>query len=170
MCQEVENWGEDACKRCRFFKVQRHDEDPRCCISHMKQEDSGRFHVSPYCKRDKRIKELKVHILLFHGPNELDLRDQFLNHLDVPVYFEKDLRKIASVFSCLSFFIGNDTGTTHIVAAVGVPLIVIFGPTPADEWKPWGKEFVALQGQENSCENVSIDEVYHKIKTILKMN
>jgi heptosyltransferase II len=116
----------------------------------------------------KLVKELNAQILLFHGPNETGLRDQFLSSLKVPVFFDKDLRKIASVFSCLSFFIGNDTGTTHMVAAVGVPLVVVFGPTSAAEWKPWGKEFVALQGQENSCENVSVDDVYTNIKMIVQ--
>ena len=116
----------------------------------------------------KLVKELNAQILLFHGPNEIDLRDQLLNSLDVPVFFEKDLRKIASVFSCLSFFIGNDTGTTHMIAAVGIPLIVIFGPTPASEWKPWGEEFIALQGTENSCENISVDDVYTNIKMIIQ--
>ena len=109
-------------------------------------------------------RELDVQILMFHGPAETDLRDQFLRELSVPVYFGRDLRKLAAIFSCLSFFIGNDTGTTHMVAAVGTPLIVIFGPTPAQEWKPWGDKISALQGKNGDCENVAVETVLEIVK------
>jgi|SRR5579863_8312610 len=37
-----------------------------------------------------------------------------------------------------SLFIGNDTGLMHIAAASGVPTLGLFGPSPIDQYAPWG--------------------------------
>jgi heptosyltransferase III len=34
-------------------------------------------------------------------------------------------------------FVGNDSGPAHIAAAVGVPLVVLFGPASSVRWRPW---------------------------------
>lgn len=43
--------------------------------------------------------------------------------------------------ACLArcvLYIGNDSGLTHVAAAVGVPTLGLFGPTPAGLYAPWG--------------------------------
>ena len=37
------------------------------------------------------------------------------------------------------FYIGNDSGITHLAAAVGAPVIAIFGPTDPSVWGPRGE-------------------------------
>ena len=37
-----------------------------------------------------------------------------------------------------ALFIGNDTGLMHIAAASGVPTLGLFGPSPIDQYAPWG--------------------------------
>ena len=44
------------------------------------------------------------------------------------------LRETMGVLTHLSLFVGNDTGVNHIAAALGVPTIALFGPTPAHKW------------------------------------
>lgn len=34
-------------------------------------------------------------------------------------------------------FVGNDSGPTHIAAALGVPIIVLFGSSDSQAWHPW---------------------------------
>jgi ADP-heptose:LPS heptosyltransferase len=36
-------------------------------------------------------------------------------------------------------FIGNDSGITHLAAAVGAPTLAVFGPTDPALWAPRGK-------------------------------
>jgi len=129
----------------------------------------NRWAVTHFIAVALRSAQLSAQVLLFYGPNETDLRDQFLQVCPAATYFGRDLRKLAVVFSCLSVFLGNDTGTTHMAAAVGTPTIVIFGPTPANEWKPWGKKCIALQGRDGDCENVSEEEVYKQIKKMIRL-
>lgn len=50
-----------------------------------------------------------------------------------------DLLTGAAVLRRASLFIGNDTGLMHIAAASGVPTLGLFGPTPVEQYAPWGE-------------------------------
>lgn len=54
----------------------------------------------------------------------------------------QDLLPICESARCI---IGNDTGTAHLVAATGTPMLVIFGPTDPRRAKPVGTHVIALQ-------------------------
>jgi len=57
------------------------------------------------------------------------------------------LLQLASVMEGCWFFIGNDSGISHMAAALGLPTLVIFGPTDQRVWSPRGKKvFVVCRG------------------------
>jgi ADP-heptose:LPS heptosyltransferase len=47
-----------------------------------------------------------------------------------------DLVALAAVISRLSLLITPDTGPMHLAAAVGTPLVALFGPSSPDRWGP----------------------------------
>jgi heptosyltransferase-3 len=49
-----------------------------------------------------------------------------------------DLLTAAAVLRRCALFIGNDTGLMHIAAAVGTPTLGLFGPSPIEQYAPWG--------------------------------
>jgi lipopolysaccharide heptosyltransferase III len=49
-----------------------------------------------------------------------------------------DLLTAAAAVRRCALFIGNDTGLMHIVAAVGTPTLGLFGPSPIEQYAPWG--------------------------------
>jgi heptosyltransferase-2 len=107
--------------------------------------------------------------LLFWGPPEEDLRDAFVAsarraHTLVP---PATLRNLAAWFSQCDLVVCNDTGVMHLCASAGVPLLALFGPTPAQEWKPWGEKFTALQGDEGRVDAISVDEAHRAMTRIL---
>jgi ADP-heptose:LPS heptosyltransferase len=57
---------------------------------------------------------------------------------------------LASVIEGCRAFIGNDSGITHMAAALGVPTVAIFGPTDPGRWAPRGKH-VAVVRREVPC-------------------
>jgi ADP-heptose:LPS heptosyltransferase len=49
-----------------------------------------------------------------------------------------DLYQLACWLAEASLYIGSDSGITHLAAAVGTPVLAIFGPTDPAVWAPRG--------------------------------
>ncbi len=82
------------------------------------------------------------------------------------------LSLLAAVLEQCETFIGNDSGVAHLAAGLGVPAIVLFGPTLPKHWAPLGHHVVALRdpddckacagrrGDEHTCfNNISVENV-----------
>ena len=50
-----------------------------------------------------------------------------------------DLLTAAAVLRRCALFIGNDTGLMHVAAAAGTPTLGLFGPSPVEQYAPWGR-------------------------------
>jgi len=50
------------------------------------------------------------------------------------------LLQLASVMEACWLYVGNDSGVSHMAAALGLPTIVIFGPTDQRVWSPKGEK------------------------------
>lgn len=63
-----------------------------------------------------------------------------------------DLRQVAKVLAGSRAYLGNDTGLAHLAEAVGVPAIVIYGPTTSGMgFGPWRKESVSIELPSLGC-------------------
>jgi ADP-heptose:LPS heptosyltransferase len=60
------------------------------------------------------------------------------------------LLQLASVMMGCRLFIGNDSGISHMAAALGLPTVAIFGPTDPRVWSPRG-ENVSVVRKEIPC-------------------
>ncbi len=47
------------------------------------------------------------------------------------------LGEVKSLLGGASLFIGNDSGPAHMAAALGLPVLVIFGDSDPQVWRPW---------------------------------
>jgi ADP-heptose:LPS heptosyltransferase len=59
-----------------------------------------------------------------------------------------DLLTAAAVLQRCALFIGNDTGLMHIAAAVGTPTLGLFGPSPSDQYAPWGPQTALVRSTD----------------------
>jgi heptosyltransferase III len=69
------------------------------------------------------------------GPAETALEPIF-RKLDLPVLKDLDLQTVSGIARIAAAFVGNDSGVSHLAAAVGTSGVVIFGPTDPSRWRP----------------------------------
>jgi len=58
-----------------------------------------------------------------------------------------DLAQLAALIARCAVYVGNDSGVTHLAAAVGTPTIAIFGPSNEQRWAPRGPRVLILRHQ-----------------------
>ncbi len=86
-------------------------------------------------------------LLLVEGPAEPGLGRQLSGALHGQVLLAESLplALLAGLLSCCSFYVGNDSGISHLAAAVGVRSVVLFGPTSPEHWAPLGERVTFLR-------------------------
>ncbi len=71
----------------------------------------------------------------------------------------ENLLDLARWLAGAQLYIGNDTGITHLAAAVGIPVIALFGPTSPAIWAPRGDTVKVL------CE-ATVDDVISAVASV----
>jgi ADP-heptose:LPS heptosyltransferase len=69
------------------------------------------------------------------------------------------LSDIKDLLAGAALFLGNDSGPAHMAAALGVPVLVLFGPSDADVWRPWKAVSETLAGAGGDIRNIPVDQV-----------
>lgn len=86
-------------------------------------------------------------LIVTAGPADEHLLPALTLHASrVTIVTGLDLLQLASVLSHAQCCLGNDSGVTHLAAALGVPTVAVFGPTDASVWAPLGPHVTVVQG------------------------
>jgi ADP-heptose:LPS heptosyltransferase len=87
-------------------------------------------------------------ILLILGPAEEGAQDvkRLMARAKPSVADQLPLVQLAGVLKTCSVYLGNDSGITHLAAALGVPTVVIFGSTDPAVWGPWAPGAKIISG------------------------
>jgi heptosyltransferase-3 len=80
-----------------------------------------------------------LRIILTGSQKETEILREIATSLSVPPIVMDDIsiRHLAALLEGASLFIGNDSGPTHMAAALKVPLVVLFGSSDSGVWYPW---------------------------------
>jgi len=75
------------------------------------------------------------------------------------------LRTVAGLLARCRVYIGNDSGMSHLAAAVGAPTVAIFGPTDPRVWGPRGPH-VRIVGEPDAggLDAVTVEEVLDAVR------
>ncbi len=79
-------------------------------------------------------------IVILGGPGDAETAQRVSEGLDTPALNlagQLSLRETASVLSLMRIVVTNDTGPMHIAAAVGAPLVAVYGPSNSRRYRPW---------------------------------
>jgi ADP-heptose:LPS heptosyltransferase len=89
------------------------------------------------------------------GPAEVSLQ-RFLADQGHAVITQQSLGTVAAISKMASAFVGNDSGMSHLAAAVGTPGVVLFGSTDPDRWRPLGPVQIL---RRDPIETIEVTEV-----------
>src|SRR5262249_38713939 len=101
----------------------------------------------------------EARILLIEGPADAERLRQFEAHGrgNPPRRLsQRPLTWFAAILSCCDRFSGSDSGITPLAAAVGVPVLALFGPTDPAVWGPRGR---AVQIIRRPLDDLTVAEV-----------
>jgi heptosyltransferase-2 len=92
-------------------------------------------------------------VLLLSGPADalpVRLVAEKLQGVPYTPVADLPLALVAAIVERCAGYVGNDSGITHLAAAVGVPVVAVFGPTDPALWAPRGRAVTVLRGRETA--------------------
>jgi len=127
---------------------------------------------------DRIIEELAVRIV-FTGSDRRQLEhiQSRMKSPSVNLGGQTTLRDLAYLYQRSALLITTDSGPMHLAAAVGTPVIALFGPTDPSRTGPYGKGHVVIR-KDLSCSpcflkkcesmecmaDITIEEVFHVVR------
>jgi len=104
---------------------------------------------------DRLIAETGGRVVLVGAPAERVVAGQVVAHMKkqgaVNLAGETDLRELIGILSLADILVSNDTGPAHIAAALGRPVLTIFGPTNEFQTAPRGHCTSMLRAEGIEC-------------------
>jgi len=97
---------------------------------------------------DRLADELDAAIVVTAGPSEAELCAELVRMLRARVLNwgpRLNIPQLVALLSRSTLFIGNDSGVTHLAAAVGCPTIAVFGPMDWNVTCPWSANAVVVR-------------------------
>ncbi|HSL04522.1 MAG TPA: putative lipopolysaccharide heptosyltransferase III [Nitrospiraceae bacterium] len=92
------------------------------------------------------------------------------------------IKQFSAIAKKSALFVGSDSGAMHIAAAVGTPVVALFGPSNPAEWGPRGEAIEVIykgldcrtcfhptchRGEQNCMKLISVDEVETASKRLI---
>jgi ADP-heptose:LPS heptosyltransferase len=123
-------------------------------------------------------------VVFVGGSAELDRTSEIISLLRHQTYNLVGILSLGELMALLemsSLFLGNDNGPMHLAAAMGTPVVAMFGYADETRWRPRCEKSIVLRGRERcrDCSNkecrdpicintLSSDNVKNAIKTLLQ--
>jgi len=97
---------------------------------------------------ERLAEKWQAKILLFGKEEERPVVHEILHHLGtggIDLTGKTGLLQLAALLERCALLVTNDTGTMHVAAAVGTPVVALFGSTPPLVTGPWGEGHMVVR-------------------------
>ena len=131
---------------------------------------------------DRFVRELDASVLFTWGGEELEWVKRIQGEMKEPSLLgpeTESLTQLGEVYRHCDLYVGGDTGPMHIASLMGIPAVVIYGPTDPIENEPFGnhrkvrKEVGCNPCHKYSCKElicikaISADDVFKATQEVL---
>ena len=118
------------------------------------------------------VEELGIKVVLSLGEaDETAARSLKEMKCGLPILSGCSLVELASALSFCKGYVGNDSGITHIAAALGIPVVALYGPTDPEAWGPRGPNVKTIHASERGnggLTGIKVAEVFKKLNDLLE--
>jgi heptosyltransferase-2 len=97
---------------------------------------------------DRLISECGADVIFFGTAGEKEIAARIRSNMKsraISLVGETSMRDLAALLASCAVFIGNDSGALHVAAAVGLPVIGIFGSTDPEGTAPVTEQFTLIR-------------------------
>lgn len=134
---------------------------------------------------DMLIDRCKAKVIIIGSPEDADSIKEILSLIkEKPISSTGmlSLLQVAALMEKADLFIGNDAAPMHIAAAIGTPVVALFGPTDPEIYGPYGDGYVVRADTpclcnskqvcakpENFCmDKITVDHVFYLAKRYIE--
>lgn len=111
-------------------------------------------------------------IVMLQGPADKKACEKVLVQLPdtapVTVAGWEDLGKVTALLQQGDFYVGNDSGMSHLAGAAGIKGCAIFGPTDHKMWRPYGTAITPVYTMKKQYIWPDVEEVWTRLQRIAK--
>lgn len=112
--------------------------------------------IEQFLELGRALGALGHRVAWIRGPAEASLPEEISpgQTIDRP-----SLKALAATLGQSRLYVGNDSGVSHLSAAVGGPTLALFGPTRASVWCPDGPRVRAVASPGGAMTGIPVDAV-----------
>ena len=147
--------------------------------------DTKQWDARKFALLGNRLVEKDRQVVVTAGPGQESLLVGIGKNTssDVHVVDPMPVNRFSALVSLCDLYVGNDTGSTHIAAALGKKIVVIFGSSDSKAWHPWIVEhrliksdlpcipcpgYFCLHFEEPRCiRSIEIEPVFEAVQSML---
>ena len=89
-----------------------------------------------------------------------------LNHPAVLPVATPDLQTLIAALSLAERVVCPDGGAMHLAAALGKPVVALFGDSPVDRWRPWGVPYRVVQPDSKNLADLPLEPVLEALRAL----
>lgn len=136
---------------------------------------------------DRLVAQYGVHVVLSWGRGQLEEVEKLRSLMKQPAFIppETTLPQLGALLKRCSLVVTNDSGPMHIAAALGVPVVGIYGPTNPVLQGPYGTQHVVVRNEKLDClgcnltkcpignpcmVDLSVNDVLRGVEEVIKKN
>jgi heptosyltransferase-3 len=136
---------------------------------------------------DRLVQEFGADIVLMWGPGQREevekVQSLMKSHALIPP--ATTLTQLGALLKRCSLVVSNDSGPMHIAAAVGTPIVGIYGPTNPQLQGPYGDKHVVVRNEAVPClgcnytqcpiehpcmRELDVEAVFRGVETLMRRN
>ena len=108
--------------------------------------DTKRWSAQRFAEFALALQELGLATILTCGPGEGSTVAEVARHLSSPqMILGLSIPELAELIRSARLYAGNDSGPMHLAAAVGTPIVALWGSSESRRWRPWVVEHAVVQ-------------------------